>query len=161
MFENAKVGDRVWDFVRNEWGEIIKIDKRSEYPLNVKFKRDGYRYTVDGKIYKDDGNPRLFWQEIKFEIPEKPFKLVNLLNDYILDDRLIPKVFTLDEDNAYFCYDVYNRKMCWDTHCRVFFPGMQLFELNEDLLDEIVNKANNGNVTFEEFQTAFKELGWL
>lgn len=161
MFENAKVGDRVWDFVRNEWGEIIKIDKMSGYPLNVKFKRDGYRYTVDGKICKDDGNPRLFWGEIKFEVPEKPFKLVNILSDYILDGRLISKDFKKYDDNAYFYYDSYNKKMRWDTHCSNYYPGMQLFELNEDLLDEIINEANKANVTFEEFQTAFKELGWL
>lgn len=77
MFRNAQVGDRVWDFVLG-WGTITSIKEKSDFPLTLMFdyKEDYYYiYTLEGKKYRSDLHPRLFWDEIKFEIPEKPFDL--------------------------------------------------------------------------------------
>lgn len=75
MFKNAKVGDRVWDFC-NGWGTITNIDNEIIYPIDVKFDNDVLMcFNDDGKYYSTDIHPRLFWNEIKFEIPEKSFDL--------------------------------------------------------------------------------------
>lgn len=66
MTKEFKVGDRVFDDVYCEWGEVIK-DDASEYPVKVKFDSDGKTdlYYQDGKGSKADGRPRLH-----HEIPE-------------------------------------------------------------------------------------------
>lgn len=77
MFKDAKVGDRVWD-LRYGWGEVEEISS-GDYPVEVCFaERDVQeQYTRGGKVYLDDQNPTLFWDEIKFEIPEKPERVVD------------------------------------------------------------------------------------
>lgn len=71
MFSNAKVGDRVWS--RHGWGTIKIIDKVDvELPINVLFDVGNYWYTINGKQFKTDIQPSIFWDEIKFEIPPKP-----------------------------------------------------------------------------------------
>ena len=78
MFSNAKVGDRVYDWIKG-WGNIAYIDignVRGE-EIDVVFDDGGsiISYTVEGKFREDDANPSLFWDKPKFEIPEKPFNL--------------------------------------------------------------------------------------
>jgi hypothetical protein len=68
-FENAKVGDKVWDFVY-EWGEVAFISKSAKYPLTVTFSRGQESYTYEGT--SAEGNKAtLFWDEIKFETPRQ------------------------------------------------------------------------------------------
>ena len=72
-FSDAKVGDRVWSF--NEgWGTIKnRYSPNTTYPLKVEFESGVYRtYTLWGLIFFTDQNPTLFWDEVKFETPEKP-----------------------------------------------------------------------------------------
>lgn len=76
-FENAKVGDEVWCF-RNGWGNVIKNDNNIEvYPIMVQFSVRSDTYTFEGRSSKSDANPSLFWDEIKFDIPDKPKVLVD------------------------------------------------------------------------------------
>lgn len=83
MFRDAKVGDRVWG-VRHGWGEVSTVDSSSEWPIEVMFEaQDDYgephqdAYTFSGRLYQEDCNPTLFWDEIKFEVPEKPARLMD------------------------------------------------------------------------------------
>ena len=71
MFSNAKVGDKVWDFVLG-WGEITHINRDTQYGIVVNFPAHSGKYTVDGKIWTTDPNSRLFWDEIIFKVPNKP-----------------------------------------------------------------------------------------
>ena len=71
MFENAKIGDKVWD-IRLGWGEIIEIGYTILYPITVKFDSIIDKYTFEGKWAIKDKFPTLFWNE--FKIPEKAFK---------------------------------------------------------------------------------------
>ena len=74
MFERAKVGDKVWDFM-NGWGVISTvIDAQSvARPIHVKFDNGlDEKYTINGTLYPDISNQTLFWDEIKFDIPKKP-----------------------------------------------------------------------------------------
>ena len=77
-FENAQVGDRVWDF-NYGFGIISKIDKNSTYSILVNFdKQDVCVFNKDGKIFSEVSRT-LFWDEIKFKVPTQPqrMKLIN------------------------------------------------------------------------------------
>jgi len=72
MFENAKVGDKVWS-INYGWGEITEIYTGDTYPICVRFVGEsGITYTLNGYIDEFDMNPTLFWDELQFEIPVKP-----------------------------------------------------------------------------------------
>lgn len=72
--EEIRVGDRVWSIPLG-WGEVTELDENnSDYPICVKFEGGSRLFTDDGKLYKKDENPILFWQPIEFEIPKKPKK---------------------------------------------------------------------------------------
>jgi hypothetical protein len=77
MFEDAQVGDRVWDF-RYGFGEIATVDPSNNYPLKVKFPcaNGAMTYTLDGKHYSNEAFLSLFWDEIKFDIPPRPKRKV-------------------------------------------------------------------------------------
>jgi hypothetical protein len=99
MFSSAKVGDRVWD-IHKGWGTITCIDN-SLYPIYVNFddmafNGSTHKYTSKGYYREDHINPSLFWDEIKFTIPNKPktrYKLINGIK--ILDISFIPQRYDL------------------------------------------------------------------
>jgi hypothetical protein len=78
-FENARVGDRVWS-VRYGHATITALHIDPDYPVVVKFdKQINFKtYTIQGKETERELQT-LFWQEIKFEVPEQPsrMKLIN------------------------------------------------------------------------------------
>jgi hypothetical protein len=76
MFSNAKVGDKVWDFI-NGWGTISAIYTDVPYPIMVLFLgRERDAYTSRGQMNMRGGLVTLFWDEIKYEIPTKPKRMV-------------------------------------------------------------------------------------
>ena len=72
-FTDAKVGDRVWSLTEG-WGVVkARYAPHTTYPLNVEFENGSNRsYTLWGLLLFTDLNPTLYWNEVKFEIPEKP-----------------------------------------------------------------------------------------
>jgi hypothetical protein len=72
-FENAQAGDRVWS-IRRGWGVITHV---STNRICVKFENLDWDYifTACGKDSAKDLNPTLFWDEVKFDIPQKPIKM--------------------------------------------------------------------------------------
>jgi hypothetical protein len=72
-FENAQVGDRVWS-IRYGWGTINIIKDHKIYVVFDHLNRPRI-FTSQGKLYDDDLNPTLFWDEVKFDIPQKPIKM--------------------------------------------------------------------------------------
>lgn len=74
MFADAVPGDRVW-CPRFGFGVVHynMAPQFSEFPICVDFD-SGYSevFQLDGRCSKDDLNPSLFWDEIKFEIPPRP-----------------------------------------------------------------------------------------
>lgn len=86
-FENAKVGDRVWDIQRG-WGKIKEIWKREtlgwkvrvlfepnkEYPYE---REHGYTHEGLGEVNGGNAlNRTLFWDEVKIVAPEMPKRKV-------------------------------------------------------------------------------------
>ena len=75
MFKDAKVGDKVFDYTLQKWGQIDTIGREGKmYPISVLF--DEYlteNYTIDGKEFLQNAVPVLFWDEVKpITPPEKP-----------------------------------------------------------------------------------------
>ena len=101
---------------------------------------------------REDLYPSLFWNEIKFEIPEKPFDLKEFLKE-----NLEPKEFS---NEPYLdCIGMKSgsfRILTSEENVigTVYFKTISDYQKIEDVLNE--NK-----VTFEQLKQAFKELGWL
>ena len=152
MFRNAKVGDRVWDFVWC-WGTIEEICLGNKYPLAVKFDNNGIKgkYKLNG-VYDamSDTNPRLFWNEIKFEIPEKPFDLEEELR------KLEVIEFSFDENSYLLFYDNEENSICYDCTGYLDIPFVNYFTSRSiyDFMDKIKDK----NITREQFFTAYKKV---
>jgi hypothetical protein len=71
-FEKAKPGDRVWD-IRKGWGTVVCNHVDGAYPIKVNFDNEpNDTFTLEGKSFKPDLNPTLFWDELKFVVPEQP-----------------------------------------------------------------------------------------
>ena len=74
MFKNAQIGDRVFDYTLQEWGEIVSITNLRPYTVLVRFEYGTMgSYTIQGIKNSIDKLPTLFWDEVKPIIPpEKP-----------------------------------------------------------------------------------------
>jgi hypothetical protein len=74
-FEKAQEGDKVWS-IRFGHGTVVFTYDDTIYPLVIKF--IGYpnlqSYTLEGQEFNDEPQT-LFWQEVKFEAPEKPLRI--------------------------------------------------------------------------------------
>jgi hypothetical protein len=72
-FESAKVGDRVWS-MRHGWGVVTHIGDNKIY---TRFENQIWDcvFTICGRFSAEDLNPTLFWNELKFDIPQKPIKM--------------------------------------------------------------------------------------
>jgi hypothetical protein len=79
-FENARVGDKVWDFIYG-FGEVEHIESKSTFPLKIRFSdNSGYTFTLKGQNLI--GIPQtLFWDKIKFKTPTQPPRM-KLVHDY-------------------------------------------------------------------------------
>ena len=91
MFENVRIGDKVWCYLYG-WGRVVGIGNDSDYPIEVEF-IDKYKhidiYTYEGKIAKMHDRPTLFWDEVKIEIPKRPFNLVSFLKNKLTPTKFV------------------------------------------------------------------------
>lgn len=150
MFRDAKVGDRAWSFEYG-WGTITHVFYGKEYPII--FKSDTNRicnFRFDGKKDINDINPSLFWNEIKFEIPEKPFDFKEFIKD-----NLKIKQFTPREHNYFLFWDNNAKEVKDDinTQLECFQPYFL-----KDNIELVVSTLNGKGITKEEFQSIIKEL---
>ena len=152
MFKNAKVGDKVWDFVFGE-GVITEISDCKPYPLTVTFKDDVCTtFSYDGKFHLNC-NQSLFWDRFEFTPPAKPFDLVDYLNK-----NLITKEFKKGEDNFYLIYDPkYNM---WRRAQSTRFEEMTVY-FGEIMIDQVVQTLTDKKITPKQLKQAYKELGWI
>jgi len=73
MFSDAKVGDRVFDYILQEWGFVAYVYPDLVYCIEVKFNDRVHVYTKDGLADLKNKVPTLFWDEVKpITPPEKP-----------------------------------------------------------------------------------------
>ena len=86
MFKDAKVGDKVFDYTLQEWGQINAIStKNITRPIKVLFDIYGTEgYTIDGRNLLGSVAPVLFWNEVKpITPPEKPLPTLKV------DDKVL------------------------------------------------------------------------
>lgn len=150
MFKNAKVGDRVWDFC-NGWGTITQIDNEVVYPISVDFDNGiCLCFNEDGKHSSQDINPRLFWDEIKFEIPEKPFNLEDELR------KLEIKDFIVEEFN----YNLYWNNKDEKIECNYGYwtENPSVIYFTENSVKKFIEKIGVEKITKEQFFKAYNNV---
>ena len=109
-FETASIGDEVW-CVSMGWGTITNITN-DDYPICVEFDSGKWdSFTMEGRLYKDDLNPLLFWSEVKIVVPTKPLPKLNkddcveVWNANTTDPTIFYKRhFSHFEDGSIFCF---------------------------------------------------------
>ena len=152
MFKSARVGNRVWSLVHG-WGKVIHINNKSSYPIIVGFDNGANcMYTFEGKVHERE-NQTLFWDEVKFELPESPF----VLKDFLFNN-LEPKKFEQHEPNYCFYYRHWNGMFCIDNVEQNQYFTCFFADKNIKIVAEELNKRA---ITFEELMQAFKELRWI
>ena len=152
MFRNAKVGDRVW-YIAKGWGTIVEINEDREYPIVFIADVDSFcTFTFDGKRDVNDKNPSLFWDEIKYEIPEKP-TIFNLENEL---RKLIIKEFEFEERNYYLYYNLEDEEIA----TRVIGRGIEPFKIyfTEKSIHNFFEAIKFKYISKEEFFKAYKKV---
>jgi hypothetical protein len=70
----ARKGDQLWDFWEDKWVVVEKVDLTDNYyPIEL---ANGITCTKQGLMWTQDRAPRYFWNEIHFDIPERPKRIV-------------------------------------------------------------------------------------
>lgn len=152
MFRNAKVRDRAYDILRG-WGTIVEINEDREYPIVFVADVDSFcTFTFDGKRDVNDKNPSLFWDEIKYEIPEKStvFDLEKELR------KLIIKEFEFEERNYYLYYNLEDEEIA----TRVIGRGIEPFKIyfTEKSIHNFFEAIKFKYISKEEFFKAYKKV---
>lgn len=152
MFREAKENDRVWSSVY-DWGTIYGTNHSESRPIWVKFDKGAYKYfTLDGKQNENDVFPSLFWDEIKFEIPKKPFKVEDELR------KLKVKEFVYGENNNYcLCWDNDDNKMGYTSIVYAEIPMAVYFD-DYCALKNTITCINKHGITKEQFLKAYKKV---
>jgi hypothetical protein len=74
-FSDAEVGDKVFDYLKQEWGNVVRIFKDDSHQLRVVYRDSFDYYTIEGKLHMYDEVQVLFWDEVKpVTPPDKPFE---------------------------------------------------------------------------------------
>ena len=107
MFELAKVGDKIWHFFKG-WNEIKAIDENMGILVHFWDNTESW-FLFDGKFSCIDALPSIFWDEIKFEIPPKPKKMISKtvngwVNIYPESNATSEYNFFDDKKAAYRCF---------------------------------------------------------
>ena len=150
MFKNAKVGDIVWDFL-HKYGIIEKLEENT---ILVKF-NSGVKvtYNLNGSCGYPVDTQTLFWNEIKYDIPEKPFNLKEFLRE-----NLEPKEFEYEKSNYYLVWD--SREEEFDYSYSSFHESITPYFKRENM-QIVVDTLNRESITLEDLKQAFKELEWI
>lgn len=150
MFRNAKVGDRAYDILRG-WGTIVAIKQDSEYPICFKADIDSFcTFTFDGKRADIDISPSLFWDEIKYEIPEKPFNLENELRQLEITE------FRHGGNNQFLTWS--NEFKNIDSYYFNSFQNPFLIYFTKESIDNFRENIKNKKITKEQFFSAYKKV---
>lgn len=149
-FKNAKVGDRVWDILKG-WGTITSIREDNDYPIRVTSDINTWTiFTLDGKRDEKDINPTLFWNEIKYEMPEKPFSLEEELR------KLQVKEFKYNDCNYYLRWDSHHNKLDYGYSIMYNIPCVVYFEKHN--IEQFVSKVEHQNITRKEFFRVYNNI---
>ena len=155
MFENVKVGDSLYD-VCFGWGRVKAINcldySDKAHLIEVEFSHmKKFTYSKKGKNL-DLGctNQTLFWDEVKFEVPEIPFSLEDELR------KLEVVEFSFDENSCFLFYDNTEDCICCELTAHLDVPFVNYFT-NRSIYD-FMDKIKDKNITREQFFSAYKKV---
>lgn len=130
MFRNVKVGDKVFDYLRQDWGAVKSIGT-SLYSLEVEFNYgDTINYTLSGKLFQDYAVQTLFWDEVKPIIPpKKPLPELEIDTKVIVwdedRDKKHKRYFShFDENGNIYCFSY--GKTSWTKDYIVMWRNWEL-----------------------------------
>lgn len=102
-----KVGDKVFDIIKQEWGIVKSTDDNDMYPIKVSFRHNNSStYTVAGLINDTDKLPRLSFVECTF------------MDGKFTQERPLPKI---EKDTP--IYVMYNSRREWCIRYFSHFEG--------------------------------------
>ena len=99
--QEFKVGDEVIDIITRQRGKVLQINDNSAYPIYVNYKN--VSYTLNGKYYNDDKNPRLLHYRDDYDY--------NVIDFNNLPKRQEPKRWRAKEEEVYYFVNFDNE--CW------------------------------------------------
>ena len=72
-FSKGERGDKIWDAIKDEWGEILEVlDPKVFEPVVALFPNSRLeRFHMDGREHKDDLIPRYFWDVLQIPVRKK------------------------------------------------------------------------------------------
>lgn len=155
MFENVKVGDSLYDICFG-WGRVKAINcldySDKAHLIEVEFSHmKKFTYSKKGKNL-DLGctNQTLFWDEVKFEVPEKPFSLEDELR------KLKIVNFELGKDNTYLAWNYEYEKIDYLLEYDCEIPNHAYFDF--DYVTNFLSEVENKEITKEEFFETYKKV---
>ncbi|MCF2611599.1 hypothetical protein [Fusobacterium perfoetens] len=135
-----------------ELRKILKAEFCYENPIQVTF--DNYnrehRFDLDGKYNLTDINPFLFWDEIKFNIPEKPFNLEKELK------KLEVIKFECGEENFSLHWDHEEQEI--NITCVKLFEKPSCEYFTRDSIEKFKENIKNKKITKEQFFKAYEKV---
>lgn len=164
-FKNAKIGDRVYDIIKGEWGEIIDI-KSSAIEINssilVGFKNSSNSwYTFDGKAHTRDNNPTLFWNEVKLPTIDEdkpPFDL-----EKFIVENLEPTPYEMERYDELFT--IFYSSVDHDFYIQssmAYVPRALYFKSKNGMAqDDILSTLRRNAVSWEQLDNVYNKLGWI
>lgn len=159
-FDEAVVGDRVYD-IKYKWGTIKKMNSQLIFIEFDAYKKGSFKliqYDFNGKengYLADYFGQTLFWNEIEFELPKKPFDLKKFFSENF-NSYIDPEEDKYRLEYRHYC----NWKFIRDKEKTVV--GAYYFRLNSAYepheLAEILNK---NEIRYDQVCLALKEMRWV
>jgi len=69
----VRKGDNIWNYFAQLWETVMEIEFGDGFP--IKFE-NGNECDFSGREQKDDVGPTYFWNEIHFDIPDPPKRMM-------------------------------------------------------------------------------------
>lgn len=148
-FENAKIGDKVWDFLHKK-GMIAKIENEKIFVEFYNILGHKVVYDLEGKILGTSYPQTLFWGEIEYKIPEKPLNLEDELK------KLEVVKFRTDEENYYLYWDNCCELIGYDYACLDELIGCKYFSISS--INTFIENITGKKITKEQFFKAYENV---
>lgn len=127
-FSKAKIGDRVFDRFRQEWGVINGVYKESTYAVEVDFLENMEEYLIDGRLEKDHSIPALVWDS---QVPERNWAVLPEMPKKIVTKRVkgYLNVYSDNDVTFYLSKDIADHYAA--SHRIVCIPVIAEYEIEE------------------------------
>lgn len=156
-FDNAKVGDKLWDILLQEWGTVEYVDSEEIKVVYIVGNDEiSMTYNLDG-IHGCTKTPVLYYREKFIDTSDdKPFNLVEFLRE---NTRCVD--FEIGKNNYCIHYDEENDMLDLGYLLFLDYLGTVYLDNRDSDLNYVVKTLNEHKVTSKELKDAYKLLGWI